>query len=906
MKSKSLKWIIWTILSALVSLVGLTIIIPFILPAYVERKLIPGLAQDLNLAPTQVHVQRIGWWGSKIGPVRLTSNNTPAITIEELNIDYSPLSLLQGEVRGITLEGVGIDLAVTPQGLVVAGRQLSFKGSPEADRGRINLKTLLPIGLGHFSVLQSRLEVNWNDHRYTVPIEFNLQTKPLKKGKLKGYANLIIADNPLRIQLSIDQMANNARIGFDLHNFLLDKLTQFNLLPETIKATGTTNLSGWGAFELGPFNLTGLEISGELTDTQIATPVGVLKTPTFHPKKPEPLEITIKGDNLSKLKWSFSPFHIHHFLNLDIDNIAGNLAYTDGYWSVDSDITARIPEQKLPNQLDIKTNLTINGHMAVRGTDFKNGIEFDLRSHWGRSVISTAEGRKFTGKRHHLNVNGHVQHGVLTTQGKFTAKELELDLPEGTLNIPRVDIDCTLTNYPTDADLASTMSADVKIPDVHSQFGSTAVILPEIILQASGKQAPDHRWQFNTRTRISSGRVTDTAKGLQMANLSLDLPLDYPVVSSPRTGRVNINAIQWNKRRLGGITGTLQQTPQSININLRHFSKLIPGLRVLVDGAIQQSGARIEAQIPHPHLVDELDLGSVAPLAAGFKLTGQFGASAELIIGGNGVSGSAHLTVKKGRVNQESQTLLLDGIHMDVRFDDLIKMHSAPRQRLHIDHLSFGDLKAEHLDMDFQVEGFQTLWINRAGIHWSRGTIKTSDVRITPGAGNYDVTLICERLHLATVLEQLGVARAEGEGSVNGRIPIRWVKGQLSIDNGYLISPPGRTGIIRLSGTQRVLIGLPPGTPQHTQLDIATEALKDYTYKSAGLEVRSEADHLLLKLQLDGKPNRLLPFAYDQSIGQFKRVAGEGQTKFKGISIDFTVRSPINEIFHYKDLLRQQ
>ena len=46
-----------------------------------------------------------------------------------------------------------------------------------------------------------------------------------------------------------------------------------------------------------------------------------------------------------------------------------------------------------------------------------------------------------------------------------------------------------------------------------------------------------------------------------------------------------------------------------------------------------------------------------------------------------------------------------------------------------------------------------------------------------------------------------------------------------------------------------------------------------------------------------------LPFAYDQQLGQFKRVAGEGQADFKGISIDLNLRSPLNEIMNYKELL---
>jgi hypothetical protein len=98
---------------------------------------------------------------------------------------------------------------------------------------------------------------------------------------------------------------------------------------------------------------------------------------------------------------------------------------------------------------------------------------------------------------------------------------------------------------------------------------------------------------------------------------------------------------------------------------------------------------------------------------------------------------------------------------------------------------------------------------------------------------------------------------------------------------------------------------LPPDAPQHTQLDIATEALKDYTYKWARLYLESDDRDLLIKLQFDGKPNRLLPFAYDTSLGRFKRVSGEGKADFTGIGIDLNFRSPLNEILRYREIFNQ-
>ena len=152
---------------------------------------------------------------------------------------------------------------------------------------------------------------------------------------------------------------------------------------------------------------------------------------------------------------------------------------------------------------------------------------------------------------------------------------------------------------------------------------------------------------------------------------------------------------------------------------------------------------------------------------------------------------------------------------------------------------------------------------------------------------------------------KLGVAEGSGEVTVSGRIPLHWSKGQLNFKKSILSSPPGQSGVIQLhtlKGSEHLLQSLPPDTPQRVQLDIAMEALKDYTYNSVALRLENEGDILAFKLQLEGKPNQLLPFAYDQDLGQFKRIQGEGQADFKGIGIDLNLRSPFNEIIRYKNL----
>jgi len=165
--------------------------------------------------------------------------------------------------------------------------------------------------------------------------------------------------------------------------------------------------------------------------------------------------------------------------------------------------------------------------------------------------------------------------------------------------------------------------------------------------------------------------------------------------------------------------------------------------------------------------------------------------------------------------------------------------------------------------------------------------------------------LYCDRLNLARVLGQFGAAAAEGSGTVSGRIPIRYAKGELSFDDGFLFSTPGAGGKIHLTGTELLTAGIPPETPQFAQMDLAREALKDYDYSWAKLSLTSEKEDLLLQMQMDGKPARTLPFVYRKDIGGFIRVEADSEgSHFQGIRLDVNFRLPLNKLLQYKDLIK--
>ncbi len=72
----------------------------------------------------------------------------------------------------------------------------------------------------------------------------------------------------------------------------------------------------------------------------------------------------------------------------------------------------------------------------------------------------------------------------------------------------------------------------------------------------------------------------------------------------------------------------------------------------------------------------------------------------------------------------------------------------------------------------------------------------------------------------------------------------------------------------------------------------------------AKLNITSEGQDLLLRMQLDGKPANPLPFVYNKELGGFIKIKAEGKGSiFQGIRLNVNFRLPLNKMLQYKDLI---
>jgi hypothetical protein len=276
-----------------------------------------------------------------------------------------------------------------------------------------------------------------------------------------------------------------------------------------------------------------------------------------------------------------------------------------------------------------------------------------------------------------------------------------------------------------------------------------------------------------------------------------------------------------------------------------------------------------------------------------------------LVIAKDGISATSESSLSNGKILHRENKIAIENIGMDFFISDLFSMRSAPGQKLRFGHASIGGLNIENGEIVFQIESAHSLLIEKSRFNWCDGKVDAPAIRLRPGVEDYSLTLYCDRLNLAKVLEQFGAASVEAKGQLNGQIPLRYANGQISFQDGFLFTTPGESGKIRMTDTEILTAGIPPDSPQYVQMELARKALEDYDYSWAKLNLTTDGEDLLLKMQLDGKPGKPLPFVYRKDLGGFAKVEAnvEGST-FQGIRLDVNFRLPLNKIMQYKKLIQ--
>ena len=757
-----------------------------------------------------------------------------------------------------------------------------------------------------------------NNQTYRAQFEIEIFPDNSYTNRLRCMAHIYMRGQKALVAATIDMNQKTVALDFFSKNVILTKFADFTQMIEGLNVSGQANLEGSIKLIWEPFSISSFVSYLELLNTKIHFNSLHLQNPLDQKQEELPLRIKLESFNGKAWKISASaiagtspmPFtlsKINSSFKLTTNTLHGSGNFLMVLNNSDNWQATSLPlkmVKHVPLRLNFSINHSKNGKWVF---GLKNRIiEKDIH----KTNTFMVDQFEIKTKTPIVEVSGDVGKNKSSATYRVKIPDFHLTSEGSTIELPALSLMGT-ADINHDGNGSQAVAFKVQSPNSEITLNSIKIRIPNVTLSAKLKtdkkfkrrMAGLLRW---TNVSIRFPKINVNFNGMQAA-----LPFQWPIEAKGKKGIFSIKAMNYQNINIGALSGTMQQTAQGLSFEGTHQNQFIPtrlfqfkGDMKLLDLTDPQTN--VHFQLATSNTKTDIDLGTFFPAATGVTINGNLAFDGDLSVGKHGINGMLNSKFNQGQVLLAQKKISIDGIRLALSIPDLPNIRSAPKQQLFFNKATIGNVEVDDGKIEFQIESLKSLFIEKSQFKWCDGNVDTYAIRVSANQQDYRLILYCDRLNMAKVLEQFGAATAVGQGTVNGRIPLRYHYGKISFDDGFLFSTPGEKGKIRLTDTEILTAGIAPNTPQYIQMELAREALKDYDVSWAKLNINSEGEDLLLKLQLDGKPANPLPFVYQKNLGGFTKIEAGGKGSiFQGIRLDVNFRLPLNQMLQYKDLIRK-
>ncbi len=907
-----------TVVLVLTTAAALTVCLLFVgylyLPDLVTDRLPVAQIRRLGFADFTGRISRIGLFQTAAGPFVFGHADQPALSIDSIVIDYTPGELRRKKIRRIRISDVTVNGALGPDGLTFPGLdRASLARKPPADKsGSDAVSPIADMAVEQIEIRSGMVNLTWHNTTHKIPFDADLRPDGTEPTKLDAHVRLYLRDQPLTLVVQVDVDDQQAKISFDGPAIAMDRFADLIHLIGGLDATGQVTVQTKAALTWAPLSISNATIdlswrSGRLAYASAIIEPGRDGTPATLSAVSEDLRIwQIKAQGVqlqTPAPVSLNMLTATVNLGGDIRDAAGKAELTLLPWSIESPTPVSLKASaSMPVTFDVsqKASGEWTAGFSTAGNNPITGLDPLDITIAGASIHGGAP-------RFSLTAKGDGQGGSADWQ--LGLKKIRAIAAGAIVNLPSAEAGGELQFKDEPHDPAWIGHARVRLATPTLDGKGMAGRLDTLTLSARFQKQGSHAPVVDARLQCANGWFHHKDSGLRLSGGGLDLPFRSDPKATVSQGTFSVARVDLRKRKIGNIKGRITQIKDSYAFTATHDSGLFPGMTAVLAGNVQINAPRLgdsdlTFQIPPYELPAESDLGRFAPSVKGMTLSGTISAQGKGSISSAGIRGDVDLAMKGGELRMTDKKITVAGIDANLRFPELPRIRSGPAQPIRFSRAAMGGIVVDGGRLDVQVESENTLFVEKGRLNWCGGKVDAQALRITAGKQDYQVSLYCQRLSLPRILEQLGAVNARGSGTVNGRIPIAYSNGRIRFDDGFLFSTPGETGQIQLSGTEMLTRGIPAGTPQFAQVELAQEALKDYAYTWAKLGLVSEGEDFLMRLQFDGKPTNPLPFVYKKEIGSFVRVeAGAQGSVFQGIGLDVNLRLPLDQLLKYKDMV---
>jgi len=904
----------------ILSSLGFLYLISNFLPDFLESKIASSFKKNAGFVDFALDLQELDLEGASLGALRVGPPQNPALVIHSLHIAYSLKEIYQKKIKKITASGV--EIYCEYENGKLGFRNLDFgqllkqlqsipdRDANGTDQPSLHLPERIEIRNG---MLIGRVDGKIDRIPFEIDAGRIESTSTVLKSSVRLYprGQLIEASGHFDLekkQVSVQATTDN----LDLLRFadIIERI-------EGLHVSGLADLELNVDLQLAPFVVSAAVVRLQGDPIDIRYKNLQYSSHQNHSNRQKPLRIDITGAGPQTWKITLSDLRPVTPLGAAFSGVVATVQRSASEYTISGNFNLSLgePTASSPREVPLIFEQPLEMPLKFSGSYAKEGKwQFDLSSRQQRQSISQGLTFRYGQIRiatqaPELHLNGNLSAGNLKAAYTFQLPNVRITSDTVNISLPQFVLKGK-TDFISDSPKNRMSIFDLNLSGAVLNVNASEIKLNDLTAGAT--------WQMDQKGfQAISGIVKfantdlDAANGsMRIRNATGAIPLKFPAGDSAKLGAITIAAVGFQRLDLGAIEGNIRQTAAGVSFSAKLKSRLIPQLDAKFSGDINLLGVktpetRVDFELFYPETGPEIALGKLLPAAAGFTFEGKIVERGSLVVAKDGITAIAESTLSKGKMLHRDNKIAIEDIGMTLFISDLLSMRSAPAQKLRFGRASIGGLNIENGEIVFQIESARSLLIEKSRFNWCDGKVDAPAIRLRPGVEDYSLILYCDRLNLAKVLEQFGAASVEAKGQLNGQIPLRYENGSLSFQDGFLYTTPGETGKIRMTDTAMLTAGIPPDTPQYVQMELARKALEDYDYSWAKLNLTTEGEDLLLKMQLDGKPGQPLPFVYRKDMGGFAKVEAdvEGST-FQGIRLDVNFRLPLNKILQYKELIQ--
>ncbi len=392
----------------------------------------------------------------------------------------------------------------------------------------------------------------------------------------------------------------------------------------------------------------------------------------------------------------------------------------------------------------------------------------------------------------------------------------------------------------------------------------------------------------------SVDRISLPSEKVEFQDISLSLPLQFPFNDkNSSAGTFRVGSIDYNSTPSGSITGKISLNSAGVLFSTRAVSPFAPDLQVQCAGTLtMDKQGELTCHIPETH-IDSVSFPPFLNIPPEISIEGDLSVKAEFSATEKNMGGRLHLQFNDGTVNiSENQ---FSSINVAISLPNLPLLQSSPSQLCTIGSMQFGNINFSDAKVYFRLENPKSIFIEKSTFAWCGGKVESGGFRLSTTKQELEATLYCDRLNFTQLLSQFGIEDTEGEGSLNGRLPILLSENSITFDDGFLFSTPGDSGIVRFNNSSQLRQGM-GAIDQTPYLDYSMQALENFSYNWAKLTFNSQEEDLLIKMQIDGKPAVPLPFGYKKG---YIVPSEKGPGLQHPILLDVNFRLPMAHLFQY-------